>query len=332
MFIFIQWSILTIEEEEDICHKNDKLLNAVVGFLEVHKKNSYENEVDSDMSETVQIEETSKHLTNKKKKKEGNAVKWGKKQCLKEIPEANITDLANSHPHLVVVESVALFRFLFNNEICSLIATKTERYASQQNELFHLEQHEIDTFIVIILLTGYNGRPRQRLYWSKDEDVVNPLVSRSMSRKRFEDIKKYIHFADNDNLSTGNKLAKIRPLQDRVNASLQQFGVCAKVLSVDEQMVSYFDRHSAKMFIRGKPIKFGYKNWVLASSDGYTYKFETCTGACKTKDSSLLLGPQVVSDLLSIVEDPACHCVYFNRFFTSYSLLRDLHEKNFRAL
>ena len=153
-----------------------------------------------------------------------------------------------------------------------------------------------------------------------------------MSRKRFKDIKKYIHFANNDNLSAGDKLAKIRPLQDRVNTSLPQFEIFAKYLSVDEQMMPYFDRHSAKMFIRGKPIRFGYKNWVLASSDGYPYKFETYTGACKTKDSRMPLGPQVVSDLLSIVEDPACHCVYFDRFFTSYSLLRDLHEKNFKAL
>ena len=39
-----------------------------------------------------------------------------------------------------------------------------------------------------------------------------------------------------------------------------------------------------------------------------------------------------MSALLSIVENPACHCVYLDNFFTSYYLLRDLHEKNFRAL
>ena len=83
-------------------------------------------------------------------------------------------------------------------------------------------------------------------------------------------------------------------------------------------MVPYFGKHCAKMFIRGKPIGFGYKNWVLASSDGYPYKFGTYTGACKTKDSSKPLNPQVVSDLLSIVETPACHGVYFDNFFTSY--------------
>ena len=97
-------------------------------------------------------------------------------------------------------------------------------------------------------------------------------------------------------------------------------------------MVLYFGRHCAKMFIDGKPIRFAYINWVLASSDGYPYKFETYTGQCDTKDSSKPLGSQVVSALLSIVENPACHCVYFDNFFTSFYLLRYLHEKNFRAL
>ena len=97
-------------------------------------------------------------------------------------------------------------------------------------------------------------------------------------------------------------------------------------------MVPYFGTHSAEMFIRSKPIRFGYKNWVLTSSDGYSYKFETYTGACETKDSSKPLKLQVVSALLLIVGNPTCHCVYFNNFFTSYYLLRDLHEKNFRAL
>ena len=182
------------------------------------------------------------------------------------------------------------------------------------------------------MLTGYNSRPRQRLYWSKDDDISCPLISKSMSRKTFEIIEKLIHFADNNNLPAGDKLAKVRPLRNRVNVSLQQFGVFAKDPAIDEQMVPYFGRHSAKIFIRGKPVRYGYKNWVLASSDGYPYKFETYTGACDTKDSSKPLGLQVVSAFLSIVENPACHCVYFDNCFTSYYLLRDLCQKNFRAL
>ena len=171
--------------------------------------------------------------------------------------------LPDSHPHLALLEPVAVFRLLFNEEICSLIACETERYASQGNEVIHLTPLEIEAFVGILLLTGYNSRPRQRLYWSKDDDISCPLITRSISRKRFEDIKKLIHFADNNNLSAGDKLAKIRLLQDRVNASFQQVGVFAKDLAIDEQMVLYFGWHSAKMFIRGEPIRIGYKNWVL---------------------------------------------------------------------
>ena len=257
---------------------------------------------------------------------------WKKKSSLKKISEANVTHLADGHPHFALLEPVALFRLFCNEEICSLIACETERYASQRNGAIHLTPQEIEAFVGILLFTGYNSRPRQRLYWSKDDDISGPLISRSMSRKMFENIKKLIHFSDNNNLPAGDKLAKIRPLQDRVNVSLQQLGIFAKDLAIDEQMVPYFGRHSAKMFIRGKPIRFGYKYLVLASSDGYPYKFETYTGVCDTKNSSMHLGPQVVSALLSIVENPACHCAYFDNFFTSFCLLRDLHKKNFMAL
>ena len=134
--------------------------------------------------------------------------------------EANVMHLADSHPHLALLEPVALFRLLFNEEICSLIACETKQYSSQRNEVIHLIPQEIEAFVGILLLIEYNSQPRQRLYWSKDDNISCPLISRSMSRKRFEDIKKLIHFADNNNFPAGGKLAKIRAQQDRINASL----------------------------------------------------------------------------------------------------------------
>ena len=220
------------------------LPNDVSGTLEIH--NNDECEVASDVSAVQE-----KKPPSKKKRKNAKAVLWKKKSSLKKIPEANVLHLAHSHTYLALLEPVALFRLLFNEEICNLIACEMERYAYQRNEVIHLTPQEIQAFVGILLLTGYNSRPRQRVYWSKNDDISFPLISSSMSRKRFEEVKKLIYFADNNNLPAGNKLAKIQPLQDRVNASLQQFGVFAEDLAIDEQMVPYFGRHSAKMFIRG---------------------------------------------------------------------------------
>ena len=167
----------------------------------------------------------------------------------------------------------------------------------KKNQPINISAQEIETFLAIIILTRYNSRSYQRLYWSKDDDVTCSVVSQSMAKKRFEDIKRYLHFVDNNDLQIREKLAKIRPLQDKVNRSLQQFGISLKDLSIDKQMVPYFGRHSSKMFIWEKPIRFGYKNWVLTSSYGYPYKFETYTWASKSKDSSKPLGPQVICSL-----------------------------------
>ena len=75
-------------------------------------------------------------------------------------------------------------------------------------------------------------------------------------------------------------------------------------------------------FIRGKSIKFGYKNWVLASADGYCYSFDTYCGAktkvdsnVKSTEDRLPLGSQAVMELFNSVNDPTDHVVLFDNFF-----------------
>ena len=84
-----------------------------------------------------------------------------------------------------------------------------------------------------------------------------------MSRNRYYEIKKYLRFADNQNLTEGDKMSKIAPLYEMLNRNLFQFGIFNKLLSVYESMVPYFGWHSAKIFIRGKLIRFGFKIWLL---------------------------------------------------------------------
>ena len=176
------------EDNVDECHKNNLLPSDVAGTVEVH--NNDECEVAFNVS-AIQSKEN-KPLP-KKKRKNAEAELWNKKSSRKEISKANVIHLADSHPHLALPEPVALFRLLINAEIYSLIACETKRYASQWDEVIHLTLQEIEVFVGILLLTGYNTRPRQRLYWSKDDDISCLLISRSMSRKRFEDIIKLVH-------------------------------------------------------------------------------------------------------------------------------------------
>ena len=38
-------------------------------------------------------------------------------------------------------------------------------------------------------------------------------------------------------------------------------------------MFPYFGKHGSKQYIHGKPIKFGYKMWVIATLGGYVIQF-----------------------------------------------------------
>nr|CAI5865056.1 unnamed protein product [Callosobruchus analis] len=98
-------------------------------------------------------------------------------------------------------------------------------------------------------------------------------------------------------------------------------------------MIKYFGHHSSKQFIRGKPVRFGYKNWMLCSSTGYCYNFDTYCGAVvgNQKTSALPLGSKVVLQMLDVVAVPSDHEIFFDNYFTSYSLMQTLKEKGFRA-
>ncbi|XP_036327495.1 piggyBac transposable element-derived protein 3-like [Rhagoletis pomonella] len=78
------------------------------------------------------------------------------------------------------------------------------------------------------------------------------------------------------------------------------------------------------MFIKSKPIRFGYKYWCLTSDDGYCYQFILYAGAATKFSNDYSLGENVVLQLLSHLERPENHNVTFDNFFTSYKLMRRL--------
>ncbi|CAH2095726.1 unnamed protein product [Euphydryas editha] len=152
-----------------------------------------------------------------------------------------------------------------------------------------------------------------------------------MSRHRFRDIKRNLHLVHKDAAATSNyKMFKIRPLTDKLMQKLLQWGVFYDRISVDESMVKYYGHHPAKQFIRGKPVRFGYKNWVAASSIGYCYSFDFSCGKSQSQTSDPL-GSRVVKILLEKLNcTPANHEVFFDNFFTSYDLLLELRSLGYR--
>ena len=144
-------------------------------------------------------------------------------------------------------------------------------------------------FIGLIFLSGYNIRLSERDCWSTDRDFRCDTFCTAMSRNRFFEIKAVLHAANNQHLSD-SRMAKVKPLYDILNKKLRRFGVVHEDLSIDDSRhwTTYYERHSCKQFIRGKPIRFGYKLWVLASSTGLPYHLKYTKENPQMQKTSLL--------------------------------------------
>ncbi|XP_071051377.1 piggyBac transposable element-derived protein 1-like [Onthophagus taurus] len=167
-----------------------------------------------------------------------------------------------------------------------MIIEHTTTYAAQKNkEYFNLTEEELYTFIGILLLSGYVPLPRRRMYWEQSEDVHNVLVANAMRRSRFEEICSYLHMSNNETISKDDKLGKIRPLIDCLNRQFLRYAPIENNISIDEFMLPYYCRHGCKQFVKGKPVRFGYKAWVAALKLGYCVQFEIYQGRKRSEQT-----------------------------------------------
>ena len=271
---------------------------------------------------------------NDKELPKGNKRKWKEETKVFKNDWYNATERFNvveEFPHLVDLNELELYKLFFDKEVKELFLDCTNKYAlAQKNDpSFPMNTEDLWDFFTIITFASYNLRPQFTLHWSYEADISSPFVREIMSRNYFKKVKTHLHVCDNNKLSSDDKWAKLRPLFDVVNKNLIQFGVFAKHLSIHEQMVPYFRRHSCKMFIRGKPIRFGYKNWVLCSDDGYPFKVNSYQGKAERNEGPL--GPSTVKNLLDVVTNDRIQDVCFDNFFTSVLLLEELKNKGIPA-
>ena len=125
---------------------------------------------------------------------------------------------------------------------------------------------------------------------------------------------------------------KVRQLCDITNKNFKQFGFFHSHYSIDELMVPYTGKNSSKQTIRTKTIRFGYKNFVICSDDGYPYFIDPYSGAkCSGGKESKNLTSRSVIDCILLIDNGNDEDVYFDNWFTYLSLISILKEHGVRA-
>ena len=241
-------------------------------------------------------------------------------------------------------DPLEMFSTFFTEELLEGIVHETNRYAAQylathqphDTPGWNTNVEELRAYLGFMILMGINELPEIRDYWSRDPCLhYSPIASR-ISRNRFEEISRYLHFVDNDLLPARgeagyHQLQKILPVITAINkACLQNYRPHCEN-SIDEAIIPFKGRSSLKQYLPLKPVKRGFKVWVRADSwNGYFCEFEVYTGKAEDGTTDRNLGKRVV---LKLTENIAGlnHQVFCDRFFTSVHLFSTLLERKVYA-
>lgn len=237
------------------------------------------------------------------------------------------------------MSAVELFELFICEETIKYLIEETRKYALFRNcGDPNVSVNEMKCFIGTLILSGYNELPGKRYYWESDGDMRNNLIYNSIRRDRFEQISRFLHCADNNFPEARDKIWKLRPLVDRVKQKCLEHFQPEEHLNYDESMVKYFGRHSCKQFIRGKPIRFGYKMWCLNTASGYLVNFEMYQGNSprRNEEYEKLFG-KASAPLVSMLDElpdlkrQLRYKLYFDNLFTGFTLLSYLKNKGYYA-
>ena len=120
-------------------------------------------------------------------------------------------------------ESHEIFEQYVNAELKAIIVEETNRYAAQKKNIALFTTADLETFNAVLMLTGYHNLPRTHMFWEKEDDIGLAIVYEFISGREFEELKRFIHFADNYSPNINDKFAKGRQLYDITNKNLKQF-------------------------------------------------------------------------------------------------------------
>ena len=138
-----------------------------------------------------------------------------------------------------------LFSLFFTPDIIRSIVEETNHYAARclegKPKTCKTSDEEIKAYFGFYILVGLVKEPD---YWATEETFhYTPIVS-CISRNRFEDISRYLHFVDKRNLpplgSLGyHRLPYVKPLLDALRERCSVVYHPGPNLSVDEEMIPF---------------------------------------------------------------------------------------------
>ncbi|XP_066585582.1 piggyBac transposable element-derived protein 4-like [Prorops nasuta] len=226
------------------------------------------------------------------------------------------------------------FNIIFDNVFWDNIVQETNRYAEKIKSHTHtkrimdetwmpVDRNEIKIYFALCIIMAQVKKPKIQMNWSKRAIIETPIFRKCMPLRRFLQITRFLHFANNDTADNSDKLRKVTPVINYFNEKFKDVYVMEENIAIDESLMKFKGHMSSKQFNPSKRARFGIKFYKLCeSSSGYCYNFKIYSGNDKTS-LEYSASETVVMELLQSVLDKG-HNSYIDNWYSSPKLFLTL--------
>lgn len=193
---------------------------------------------------------------------------------------------------------------------------------------------DIYDFLAIQTIMGVVRMNSYRDYWS--QELGYEKISDVMSRNRYEEIRTFLHFANNELDSGEDRFFKIRPIFEYLRQRFLQFDGRERKYAIDEMMIKYKGKKagSRKQYMPKKPIKWGFTFFGRSGISGFIYDMLIYSVADTLENVSfpfpegtLTFSGQIVASLCRTIPEPPLTAVFIDNWFNSPQLMRVLRRE-----
>lgn len=228
------------------------------------------------------------------------------------------------------------FNYFCDSSLLQKIVEETNRYATQNpiTKSSHMKtwspvtKTELENFLGVSILMGHVRKGDVQSYWSTDLLLHTPIFGQIMSRDRYIQILRCLHFHNNEDI-VNHPLVKIKPVIEHVQNKFSTVLTPGKNLCIDESLLLWKGRLRFKQYIPLKRNRFGIKLFMLVDCEtGFVLGFVVYTGA-DTDYQKFDLG--VTGDIVAHFLQPYFykgHVVYIDNWYTSPTLAEFLHDRD----
>lgn len=160
------------------------------------------------------------------------------------IREAALCQLGGSRRELDI------FNLIFDDIFWENIVTETNRYADQiranprrtreiDDTWFPVDSNEIKRYFALSIIMAQVKKPRIQMNWSKRAVIETPIFRKSMPLKRYLQITRCLHFANNNLVANTDKLSKIKPVITEYNKGMNEIDLQDQILACFPVMRKY---------------------------------------------------------------------------------------------